>query len=49
MPLTFTNVKHYSGYSLEQFVQEEWVKVDQSVTEMITGRLGMIRIAAHMN
>ena len=32
VPLTFTNVKHYSGYSLEQFVQEEWVKVDQSVT-----------------
>lgn len=32
VPLTFTNVKHYSGYSLEKFVDGQWQKVDQSVT-----------------
>lgn len=32
VPLTFTNVKHYSGYSLEKFIDGQWQKVDQSVT-----------------
>lgn len=31
VPLTFTNVKHYSGYSVEQQINGEWKKVDQSV------------------
>lgn len=32
VPLTFTNVKHYSGYSLEEYINGQWQKVDQSVT-----------------
>ncbi len=32
VPLTFTNVKHYSGYSLEQWMDGQWQKVDQSVS-----------------
>lgn len=32
VPITFTNVKHYSGYHLEQLVDGQWVKVDQSVS-----------------
>ena len=32
VPLTFTNVKHYSGYSLEQWLDGQWQKVDQSVS-----------------
>lgn len=31
VPLTFTGVEHYSGYSLEKKVGSKWVKVDQSV------------------
>lgn len=32
VPITFTNVKHYSGYQLEQLIDGQWVKVDQSVS-----------------
>lgn len=32
VPITFTNVKHYSGYRLEQLVNGTWQKVDQSVS-----------------
>ncbi len=31
VPITFTNVKHYSGYSLEQLADGQWIKVDQCV------------------
>ncbi len=30
VPITFSNVKHYSGYRLEQYIDGGWVKVDQS-------------------
>lgn len=32
VPMTFTGVQHYSGYQLEQLVDGQWVKVDQSVS-----------------
>lgn len=32
VPMTFTGVKHYAGYHLEQLVDGQWVKVDQSVS-----------------
>lgn len=31
VPLTFTGVKHYSGYHLEKQTEDGWEKVDQSV------------------